>query len=146
MADQVRTKMTAAEYFQRPDTNKPEALIHGELILDPMPTLNHQTVLMNTAVLLHHFAKLLSGVVYHFVSVYLDEENVLTPDVVWIAPDGKCIVGEKYLIGAPDLIIEVLSVGTEKRDRGTKFQLYERYGVRDTGLCNPLRNMLRFSF
>lgn len=58
------------------------------------------------------------------IDVYLDELNVIEPDMLWISPDGKCEIGEKRLIGAPDFIIEILSSGTSRRDKREKFNLY----------------------
>jgi Uma2 family endonuclease len=65
------------------------------------------------------------------LSVYLDDENIPQPDVIWIAPNSKCTIGEKYLIGAPDLVVEVFSPSTALRDKTDKFRLYEKHGVRE---------------
>jgi Uma2 family endonuclease len=52
-------------------------------------------------------------------------------------PDSLCKLGDDgYGHGAPDLVIEVLSRGTEGKDRGKKFDLYQRYGVREYWLVN----------
>jgi Uma2 family endonuclease len=139
MADQVQTKMTAAEFFKLPETNTPEELIDGELIVSPSPVPKHQKGIGKTYLLLSALQKIIGGEAYLSpIDVFLDDENIPQPDVLWIAPDGKCKVGDKYLIGAPDLIVEVLSPGTEKRDRGTKFLLYEKFGVREYWLIQPV--------
>jgi Uma2 family endonuclease len=48
-----------------------------------------------------------------------------------------CLYDEQPLSIAPDLVVEILSPSTEERDRGTKLQLYCRYGVREYWLIDP---------
>ncbi len=40
-------------------------------------------------------------------------------------------------MGAPDLIVEILSPATSKKDRELKFDLYEEYGVREYWIVSP---------
>jgi Uma2 family endonuclease len=47
------------------------------------------------------------------------------------------VVTEKRLEGPPDLIVEVLSPGTERRDKKDKFELYQRFGVREYWIMHP---------
>ncbi|MBC7870174.1 MAG: Uma2 family endonuclease, partial [Chitinophagaceae bacterium] len=132
MVIQTINKITADEYFQLPETNTPMELIDGEIIQMPSPVPNHQAVVGDLCVLLKQNVKSLGGRV--FVSpldVYLDDINVPQPDVMWLAPNSRCQVGEKRLSGAPDLIAEVLSPGSVSHDRRKKFRLYQQFGVRE---------------
>jgi Uma2 family endonuclease len=77
------------------------------------------------------------------VDVYLDENNVLQPDVLWIAPDSRCTPVEgKYFQGPPDLVVEILSPGSGHRDKSKKFKLYERFGVREYWIADPVHRLL----
>ena len=131
-----KTRMTAAEYAQLPETNQSMELYGGELMIMPTPTPQHQIIILNLVTLLiriiHSGRLFLSP-----LDVHLDELHVVQPDILWIAPDSKCTIGEKYLSGAPDLVIEVLSPGTERRDRREKYALYEQHGVREYWMVNP---------
>lgn len=132
--------MTAADYFQLPETMLPTELINGEFLEMPAPSLTHQDIVLNVAIVLRQLAKTIGGRVWIApVDVHLDETNVPQPDVVWLADTNPhCVVVEtKYLRGAPDLIVEVLSPGTALLDKREKFQLYEKYGVREYWLLHP---------
>lgn len=68
---------------------------------------------------------------------YLDENNIYEPDVLCVVPDSQCEIGEKRLVGAPDLVVEVLSPGTAKHDRQQKYEAYQRHGVREYWIVDP---------
>jgi Uma2 family endonuclease len=55
------------------------------------------------------------------------------PDVLFVSTERLSIVRDQVW-GAPDLVVEILSIGTERRDRGEKLGWYQRYGVRECWL------------
>jgi Uma2 family endonuclease len=137
MAEQVKTRMTADEFSQLPETNQPTELINGELIVSPSPLVCHQ---LSSS----QFFRLIDGLkpngtlFYSPMDVYFDQENIPQPDLIWVAETSRCVIGEKRLEGPPDLIVEILSPGTSRMDRREKFQLYERYGVSEYWMVDPL--------
>jgi Uma2 family endonuclease len=132
MTSSDKTRVTAEEFFTLPETNTPTELIDGEVIVSPTPTPKHQDSSGNIFFLFKQRAIESGGRAYAApLEVYFDEYNIPQPDVMFLAPDTKCVVGDKHLIGAPDLIVEVLSPGTAKQDKRDKFLLYERHGVRE---------------
>ena len=66
-----------------------------------------------------------------------DEETytVVQPDLCVICGDGK--LDEKGCLGAPDLIIEILSPGNSKKEMRDKYEVYEESVVREYWLVNP---------
>ncbi|MDR2473800.1 MAG: Uma2 family endonuclease [Tannerella sp.] len=64
-----------------------------------------------------------------------DIYTVVQPDICVICDPNK--LDDKGCIGAPDLIVEVLSPSTAKRDMNEKFSLYERSGVREYWVVFP---------
>ena len=138
MADQVdiQLQMTAAEYFARPETNAPEELIQGELVVSSPPTPEHQRAVAKAFTLIDRL-KPNGEVFFAPIALYLDEQNVPEPDVVWVAENSRCTIAEKRLEGPPELVLEVHSPGTVRRDRREKYQLYEQYGVREYWLLDP---------
>lgn len=139
MVEQVVTRMTAAEFLELPESNQITELIDGEVSVSPAPLIDHQNVVLETAVILRGLIP--DGRVYIAPSdVYFDDINVVQPDIFWISDKNeRCIaVGRKHFRGAPDLIVEVLSSGTTRIDRKTKFNLYEKYGVREYWMVEPI--------
>ena len=61
--------------------------------------------------------------------VHFSEKDVTIPDVMIVCD--KDIIKEDGIYGAPDLIVEVLSKSTAKKDIGYKKDLYEKYGVKE---------------
>ena len=132
-----KTRMTASEFFQLPETNTPTELIDGELIMSAPPIPLHQRVVRLLLVLLDGLIP--SGEVFPSpIAVYFDEDNVPEPDLVWVAENSRCVITDKRLEGPPDLIVEVFSLGTARYDKREKFELYERFGAREYWMTDPI--------
>ncbi|MEL6524197.1 MAG: Uma2 family endonuclease, partial [Chloroflexota bacterium] len=71
------------------------------------------------------------------IELYLDEHNVYEPDALYLVPDSNCTVNDKRLVGAPELVVEVLSPSTAKYDRHQKFNAYEQHAVREYWIVDP---------
>ncbi|MBK8026877.1 MAG: Uma2 family endonuclease [Chloroflexi bacterium] len=135
MVDTLVQKMTAAEYFELPETNQPTQLIDGELIVAASPIPYHQELSGNLFVGLKSVVP--DGKVYFSpLDLYLDDENVPQPDLIWVAADGRCTITPKRFEGPPELIIEILSPGTACVDKIRKFHLYERHAVTEYWIVN----------
>ena len=72
----------------------------------------------------------------------LDDQNVVQPDIVFIAEKRLPIVEEAKIAGAPDLVVEILSPSTARVDRGTKSSIYARHGVRWYWLVDPREKLV----
>ncbi len=143
MTDMMRERVSAAEFLLRPETTQPQQLIDGEIIDMASPIPSHQKIVYMTAHVLEPLVAERGG--QFFVApldVEFDAYNVPQPDVMVVLPGGKCTIGDTRLIGAPDLIVEVLSPGTTQVDRRDKFRLYERHGVREYWMIEPSERYL----
>ncbi|MDR2183933.1 MAG: Uma2 family endonuclease [Clostridiales bacterium] len=67
--------------------------------------------------------------------VHFSNDNILVPDVMIVC--NKDIIKDDAIYGAPDLIVEVLSPSTTKRDRADKMNVYEKYGVKEYWIVDP---------
>lgn len=136
-----RTQISAAEFFELPASDQPVELIDGEVIMSPTPAPKHQRTVARFYTLLNDLIP--NGEVFFApLEIYLDERNVPQPDLMWVAENSRCRIGEKRLEGAPDLTVEVLSPGTALYDKRTKFRLYERHGVREYWLADLVNELL----
>ncbi len=98
----------------------------------------HQAVLSRVIFPLYDFVKARSlGVVLTACDVLLSRHDVLQPDGFYISNERRTILAEKYIDGAPDLVIEVLLPESAEHDRLEKAKRYEAFGVREMWLVSP---------
>jgi Uma2 family endonuclease len=135
---QPRIKFTVDDYMTAPPEKRYE-LLDGELILAPSPTTRHQRTLFRLAQAVNEFvvAHNLGEVFVAPYDVVLSNHDVAQPDVIFVSNQRSGIIAEANIQGAPDLVIEVLSRGTARYDRGYKRTLYGRFGVREYWMVDP---------
>lgn len=135
----VTMPMDRAAFLALPESNLPLEYIDGEIAVSPSPVDSHQDMILDAAAYLKMLIPYLAGTLRIApLDVHIDGQNTVQPDVFWVSADNpRCRLGEDgYWYGAPDLVVEVLSPGTARRDRGIKFRLYERAGVREYWLID----------
>ena len=64
-----------------------------------------------------------------------DIVNVVQPDIVLVCDKNK--LDDKGCIGAPDLVVEIISASTSKKDLNEKFNLYEKAGIEQYWVVYP---------
>lgn len=126
-----KIQFTYEDYLELPDDGNRYELIDGELYMSTTPTPNHQFIADNFLVALSNYLKKnpIGKVVSAPLEVFFSETNLAQPDVMFISKARLNIIKPAQVKGAPDLVIEVLSPSTEKRDRTVKLKMYARFGV-----------------
>ena len=116
-----------------------QELIDGELVVTPPPAMNHQSISSNVVYALERIVREQDlGRVYAApTGIRFTPNNVLIPDVIFIARDRLHIIGPKTVDAAPDLVVEILSPRTRQRDLTTKRDLYARFGVQEYWIVDP---------
>jgi len=136
---EVAERMTAAEFWQAaPDDRKAE-LINGVMVMAPPPLDIHEKLFGFLFSLLRDYVEEhdLGEVRGSRTGVELAVDEVYQPDVLFVAREQLGIIQRHGLVGAPDLVIEILSASTAAYDRGDKLRTYERAGVRELWLIDP---------
>jgi Uma2 family endonuclease len=145
MAPQTSTRITYEDYLALPDDGRHYELIEGELVLNPTPITRHQWIAGNIYYAIrnyfedHHIGKTFMAP----LDVVLADDVVLQPDVMVILRERFSIIGEKNIQGAPNIVVEVLSDGTRKWDETVKRKLYERYGVDEYWIVDPVIEVVK---
>jgi Uma2 family endonuclease len=105
----------------------------------PSPIPVHQIISVNIEyALLRHVRERGLGIVLDApIDIRFTPENVLVPDIIFIAQDRLHIIGPKTIDAAPDLVVEILSPGTRRRDLDIKRALYARFGVQEYWIVDP---------
>lgn len=105
------------------------------------PTVNHSQIASN---IYYAFRSYLKGKTCRpfndGVDVYLTENDRVIPDAMIVC--NKNIIRLDGIHGAPDLVVEVLSPGTAKNDRGYKKNLYETAGVKEYWIVDPISHSI----
>jgi Uma2 family endonuclease len=137
---QPRHRWTYSDLVALPDDQLRHELIDGEHFVSPSPTTTHQEIskrlfrTLDAFVERHH----LGEVLYAPFDIKLSAWTVLVPDLVFFtAARFTDVVNEKHATAAPDLVVEILSPGTRRRDLGRKRAVYDREGVGEYWIVDP---------
>jgi Uma2 family endonuclease len=142
---QSSTKLTYADYVRLPDDGKRHEIIDGVHYVSPSPVTRHQRILLRLAhVLAAYLDEHPVGEVFIApFDILLSDFDIVVPDLIYLSKQHAHFLTEKNLQGPSDLVVEILSPGTRRRDEGLKRDLYERVGVREYWLVDPKANVVR---
>lgn len=123
--------MCAIEYYTYDDYTKWEGkweLIRGiPLAMSPSPMINHQLIAgLLIAQIGNQIEECERCMVLGEEDWKLSDDTVLKPDVALICDEPN----DAYITKAPEIIVEVISKTTAKRDEKTKFEIYEKEKVK----------------
>lgn len=131
------------DYDALPDQPRCE-LLYGRLYVTPSPTPWHQFVALFLWRHLEDIAEAAGGVAFAApLDTELADHSVVQPDVIYLSATRLDVLG-KCIVGAPDLVVEVLSPGSARQDRGGKLSLYAEAGVREYWIVDPETRHVEF--
>jgi Uma2 family endonuclease len=141
----VRRKLTYEDYLLFPDDGNRHEILDGEHFVTAAPHLWHQSVVAELIALMTPFVRRHNlGWVYPApADVLLSEHDTVQPDLLFVSKARAHILTEKNVQGAPDLVVEVLSPSTRRRDEGLKLGRYEILGVQEYWAIDPTRHSAR---
>ena len=119
-------------------------LLDGELILVGSPNEDHQIASVELGTQMHSFVKEhdLGRVFFAPFDVLFSDTDVVQPDLLFVSKDRYHIRTPANIQGAPDLVVEVLSPSSSRRDWGYKRELYARHGVREYWVIDPTNRIV----
>ncbi|MCI1945599.1 MAG: Uma2 family endonuclease [Clostridium luticellarii] len=137
---------TYTDYMNYPEGSRIE-LIDGVIYdMSPAPSRIHQELIMSLSATLYNYIKSNNGNCKVYPSpfdVFLTDDenldnckNIVQPDISVICDMNK--LNDKGCIGAPDLIIEIVSPSNQSNDYVRKLGLYEHFRVREYWIVNPM--------
>jgi len=120
---------TYEDYLNLEDEKRYEVL-NGRLVEMPAPGFEHQDISMRISV---DIGRVLSAP----FDVILSETTVVQPDIVFISNENLKNIKRGRLFGPPDLVVEVVSPATIRRDTVVKKDIYEKHGVKEYWIVYP---------
>jgi Uma2 family endonuclease len=132
--------LTYEDLLRLPEDRLRHELIDGEHHMSPAPDLRHQSIVLNLAAILLAFVRAhgLGKVLTAPTDVVLSAHDVVEPDVLFVAAGRADRLRERYVAGAPDLVVEVLSPASRGMDKIKKRRLYETHGVPEYWIVDPV--------
>ena len=115
-----------------------EELIDGKVVLmSPRPTVNHNFVASNIYSIFNRYLKGKGCTPFaDGTDLYLTEKDRFVPDGMIVCDRDK--IQTDGVHGAPDLVVEVLSPSTKRKDMIIKLNKYLNAGVREYWMIDPL--------
>ena len=140
---QTLAPTTWEDVLRMPDDGNRYEFIGGRLYVTPAPVTRHQRVLLRlSSALLPILVDSGRGEVIFapLLVQFPGTEDRVQPDLLFVSTGRQSIIGEKQVLGAPDLVVEILSPSTAHRDRGVKLDLYARHGVPQYWIVDPVED------
>jgi Uma2 family endonuclease len=137
--------LTVHDYMQLPeDSGRKTELIEGDLFMSPSPNRFHQDILVRLTGMIWAYlqTKPLGKVYAAPFDVTLTDLNVYQPDISYFSKSRYTSLTEHGADGAPDLVVEILSPGSVKRDLGVKKEIYARTGVEELWSVDPVKRTI----
>ena len=133
-----KRRYTYDDIMKFPDDGYRYEIIEGELHMSPSPFFYHQQIQTRLSTMLYNYVEKHNlGIVLNApMDIVFGMTNIVEPDIIFISNERKEIISNR-IIGAPDLLVEIISESTEARDRTTKKTLYEKFGVSEYWIVDP---------
>jgi Uma2 family endonuclease len=134
---------TYSDYYKLDDDKRYE-VIEGELWMSPSPLYIHQKIQSKLGFILQNYVneKSIGEILFSPLDVVLSKTNVLQPDIIYISNDNRKIIQRRGLFGAPDMVVEIISPSTTRRDLQVKKTIYEKFNINEFWVAYPDEKIL----
>ena len=138
-AETMEPRRTHEDFMRLAPEDKKAELIDGEIMIMTPPLYEHERLQSFLFIVVGFFVSRfnLGQVLGSRTPVYITEDQTYEPDILFVSKAREHIITQKKLLEAPDLVVEILSAGTARYDRGTKLTHYAKAGARELWLIDP---------
>jgi len=145
MSHATSTKWTYEDLLLLPEDGLRHEIIDGEHYVNASPVTRHQRISMRLITEISFYLREHPlGELFHApFDVVFSQSDVVEPDLIFIRNERREILTTKNIQGSPDLLVEILSDSNRNYDEVTKRALYERTGVPEYWIVDPVRNAVR---
>ncbi len=127
--------MSALAYNYNYKDNETIEIINGVVYMMSRPNTNHMKIEGNIFTAFKNYLKGKCCVPFNETDVFFSDKDNFVPDVIIVCnPE---IIEDDGIHGTPDLVVEILSPSTARRDKIEKFSKYEEYGVKEYWIVSP---------
>jgi len=133
------------DYSLWPESERWELIDGVAFDMSPAPSRHHQFILTEIVGQIYNLLSEDPCEVYcapfdvrfpdYFEQKESEVSTVVQPDLVVVCDNAK--LDDKGCVGAPDLVVEILSPSTMSKDLHQKFSLYEKHGVQEYWVISP---------
>lgn len=131
-------KYTYDDYVNFPADGQRHELIDGEHVVTPTPERRHQQLSsrLHGAIWLYLRHAPIGEIYAAPLDVILSDRDLVQPDLLHVSRARSHVLG-RWVHGAPDLVIEILSPSTREADESDKRRQYDQFGVREYWIVDP---------
>lgn len=128
---------TYEDYAKLPDNGNQYEIVAGMLELKPSASTTHQRISQKLERILLASCENEYIIIDAPMDVILSEQDTRQPDILMVHRSRAHIVQEHAVVGPPDLVIEILSPTSIKRDRTMKLRTYAQFCVPEYWIVDP---------
>ena len=137
--EMTQSGYTLEKFYEITEGRRAE-LIDGEIYYLSSPSTKHQMILGALWRALDEYIANRNGTCIPFmapcdIKLKKEKNEIFQPDIFVVCDLNQ--IQEKYILGAPDLIVEILSLTTRTRDMSLKLNKYVQAGVREYWIVDP---------
>jgi len=139
-------KLTYDDFLLFPDDGKRHELIDGEHYVTASPNTRHQRISGSLYLLIGNWLEEhpIGTIFYAPFDVVMSRFDVVEPDLLYMSSERAAeVLTAQHVRGVPNLVVEIGSPSTRKRDETIKRRLYERQGVSEYWFVDPELDVVR---
>jgi Uma2 family endonuclease len=139
-------RLTYDDFLLFPDDGQRHELIDGEHYVTPSPNVGHQRILgkLYLAIGTYLEGNPIGEALFAPLDVVISQFDVVEPDLLYLSRERAASVSvPEHIRGVPELVVEIASKSTRKRDQTIKRALYERAGVSEYWTVDPDSEVVR---